>query len=1240
MIASLLQTALNPVAERHRSLRRWRGLALCWMAILIAARVIVVAKLEIPFAPLILGLIAAIISWLVWRRAAAWKPNYHSIARTIEERQPDLHALLVTAVEQRPRRSGGELSFLQQRVVTEAIRASRERPWVDAIPQWVLGAAVIANALLFLAMIVALHDLPLSRNADVAAMVPGGKAVSVTPGDTELERGNGFVVLAKFASNPPPEATLVVTRANQAPERVPLAKNLDDPVFGGGLPNVDADLSYHVEYASEATREFHVHVFEHPRLERADAVLHFPNYTQLPEKKIADTRRVSAVEGTKLSFTMQLNKPVKAAQLVAKNQPPIALTVEAGKAVVSLRELPIAASATYELKLVDADGRSNKVPDQFTIEALPNRRPELKFIQPKGDQRVSALQEISFVAEAWDDFGMPRFGMSYTVADSESKEVVFTQDTKPDERVQGRQMVKLEEVGVKPDDLISWTLWAEDIGPDGAVRRTSSDLYFAEVRPFEEVYRPGQEGGGEGEAGSGEETSKLAELQKQIIAATWNLQRGESTQGGHVSPKYATDEPVIRDSQKHVVEMAEAMREKIDQPRARAFLETAIDAMQEAGKRLGEAANSTEPLPAALTAEQSAYSALLKLASHEFQVSKSKSNGKPSSSQNRQQELEQLDLKAEEKRYETRKEAAPQQNAQQTAQLAILNRLKELAQRQQDINERLKELQTALQEAKDEAQKEEIRRRLKRLREEEQQLVSEADATQQKMQQPENAAALAQERKQLEQTRDQAQRAAEAMERGAVPEALASGTRTGRELQQLRDDFRKKSAGQFSDEMREMRTDARELAARQEAISKQLAEDAQKTARRTLDGSGAQQLAKDFESQQEKLGQLREAMKRVSEQAEAVEPLLSKELYDTLRKNAQQGTDETLKRAGQLATNGFGEHARKFESKAREEIEEVKSGVERAAESVLGNEAEALRTARAEIDALSEQLNREIAKAEPKLAQNDAAAAGGAGANTQDSAEAFKKTSSGDQAGKPVAAQGKDSAEPKEGGGPGLKPREDSAQSAETPNGSGKGESTAQAQSENGSGTEGGEKRGSGKTGDGKGEGKPQGGEGASSKGQNGKGSAPGGEAGDPQRPGEGLRQLTSNNRVGSGNGGAGGTEYGPLAGGGFVEWSDRLRNVEEMLDQPALRNEAAQVREAARGIRAESKKNAAQPAWDEVRSKISLPLAELRNRVSEELARRDSKESLVPIDRDPVPARFAEQVRKYYEDLGRSAPR
>ena len=136
-----------------------------------------------------------------------------------------------------------------------------------------------------------------------------------------------------------------------------------------------------------------------------------------------------------------------------------------------------------------------------------------------------------------------------------------------------------------------------------------------------------------------------------------------------------------------------------------------------------------------------------------------------------------------------------------------------------------------------------------------------------------------------------------------------------------------------------------------------------------------------------------------------------------------------------------------------------------------------------------------------------------------------------------------------------------------------------------------------------------------------------------------GDRNAGANGGGGAAGGGGfdGGYGGGPLTGERFVEWSDRLRNVEEMVDDPALRTEVARIREIAKGMRVEFKQHQTLPKWDMVKTKISAPLAELRDRLTEELARRESKESLVPIDRDPVPAQYAERVRRYYEELGRS---
>ena len=123
--------------------------------------------------------------------------------------------------------------------------------------------------------------------------------------------------------------------------------------------------------------------------------------------------------------------------------------------------------------------------------------------------------------------------------------------------------------------------------------------------------------------------------------------------------------------------------------------------------------------------------------------------------------------------------------------------------------------------------------------------------------------------------------------------------------------------------------------------------------------------------------------------------------------------------------------------------------------------------------------------------------------------------------------------------------------------------------------------------------------------------------------------------------GGIGGWEggvwnRGPLTGEEFRQWEQRLRDVEDLVETPELRNALAAARERARTFRRDMKSDLKKPDWTVVQLEIIKPLVEVRNRVAEELARRDNKDSLAPIDRDPVPNRFAESVRRYYEELGK----
>ena len=165
---------------------------------------------------------------------------------------------------------------------------------------------------------------------------------------------------------------------------------------------------------------------------------------------------------------------------------------------------------------------------------LPDRVPDVKLSFPRGDQRVSRLEELQLQAQASDDFGLLKFGVGFGLAGEDPEFVELGQSAGPNEKRKFSHLIPLENMALETDQVIAYFAWADDYGPDGKVRRTYSDMFFAEIRPFDEIFRPDQSGGGgqgqgEGQGQGGREPIRLVELQKQIVIATWKLQQ---TKGG------------------------------------------------------------------------------------------------------------------------------------------------------------------------------------------------------------------------------------------------------------------------------------------------------------------------------------------------------------------------------------------------------------------------------------------------------------------------------------------------------------------------------------------------------------------------------------------------------------------------------------------------------------------------------------------------------------------------------------
>lgn len=1317
---TLLKQQLTQVARRFQNGRLAMWLILFWS---IALTSVVVAQFQGFRSDRILVFVAATSAIVFAIAVAAFAlsrfafRNEKWIAHQIENRFSSLEQRLVTILEKPVDESHTASLFFRREILKETLVHAERHDWRDAMPTAWYNQLWFAQSVLCFLFLYSASLLVTSSSLDRESINPFGSlesntVLTVEPGNAEIEKGSNVVFTARFQGPLPADVALEYTQEGSIEIlSLPLRRNLKDPVFGGVMLGIEAPVSYRVTYNDTLSESYQIKIFEYPKVTRSDAKIIAPPYSPAPEKLVEDTRRVTIAEGSELTWILHLNKPVAECELVDKEGNTQKLSAVPDKPSTYSVSITPKQSTTWKVNLVDSEGRKNKLPEELIAKVLPNKPPTIKLAKAS-DRRVSPLEEMDLGAKLNDDFGISKVGLAYSINGNAPTEVLLSDSAETSKKLETNYLLALEQLKAKPDQLISYYFWAEDKDSDGQPRRIESDLFFAEVRPFEEIYREGQpqsesqqqqqQQQSQQQGGAQEQAEEAAELQRQIIVAIWNVIRRETEE--ERTEKFDGDLQVIAESQASAIEKLAEVSQAANAPDAeeivaqiRGHMESVIKYLQE-----GREKKDVSPVKNARAAAQSAFAGLLQLRAREHEIVRSRqqqqqSQSQSQSQQNRQQQIDQLELNNQNNPYESQQNPPQTEQEQQAQEVRqAVNRLKELAQRQEDLNEELKKLQSELEAAKTEEEKQNLQEQLDRLRDAQEELLRDADELNERLNEANENEAMEETREQMEKARDNVRQAAESLANKDPNEALSAGTRAEREFEQMRDDLRQKSANQFSDQMQDMVNQAKELNEKQKQLNEQA------TANPNPENSGGlraespdSQLPQDLKDQSQKLTDLLDKMQQTVTEAETSEPLLADKLYDSFRETKQQNIEDNLKQLSQLAEQGVEvgrvPETQRFLEQATQGIDRLQQQIESAAESVLGSEEESLRRALRELDAAAKDVNQELLNAtgrgedpsEEQLSTEDGMPNSEGSGNSPSEGEPNNprdgnrepqngrdgdaqpnETTSRAPADQPGQANGREGNDnPQEANsrerraqspGEGQQRNDEQSNPEQSNNEQRDKEQRDQQQNDQqqGAGRRPGQPQNPGEGEPGQpqspsqndSQGRSQGQRDRQAEGQMPEGQASRGER-DPNQPGESTQQpggrQNRGGRLESLFGGSDDTSAGqnsaaPISGEDFLEFSDRLRDVEEMLDDPDLQSQVARIREAARDIRREARKHASTPQWSLVEKLVANPLREMRVKLQEELLRRTAeKNSLVPIDRDPVPTEFEKAQQKYYENLG-----
>lgn len=446
-------------------------------------------------------------------------------ARHVERRIPAFDGRLVTWFDasrrQRP-------PALLPHLAGNALEVAEQHPPRRAAPTWLLLPPLAVLAAATLALYVTYEAAPASWRLPAERLWTGDllaetrPKIVVEPGDVVVPRGADVLLRAKahgFA------ADILAVNASFAGsgswERATMLPTSEDGAHEFVLVAVNEAVEYYVSAGGARdgrlnSDRFRIEVADLPVVESVELALDYPAWTGL-EGTTQDHGDVAGVEGTQVETRIEANLPLDDAHLVVNDRE---LDLDDGVGMFT-----VDAPGTWHVA-VRHRGEVVRISDDYLIDLLNDRPPEVEFTFPGRDRSATAIEEVALRFSAKDDFGVESLTVRYAVNGSDWTSV-DRPATSVEREADASHMILLEELAVgdeqrpiRPGDVVSVHAVARDHR-----QSTKTALYFVDVRAFDKHYRDmgTNSAGGGGSGGGGAREQELSNRQREIVNATWNL---------------------------------------------------------------------------------------------------------------------------------------------------------------------------------------------------------------------------------------------------------------------------------------------------------------------------------------------------------------------------------------------------------------------------------------------------------------------------------------------------------------------------------------------------------------------------------------------------------------------------------------------------------------------------------------------------------------------------------------------
>jgi hypothetical protein len=892
-----------------------------------------------------LALLALVLRFVV--RPWTKRVTDEQVALYMEEHDPTLKEALSSAIEMGRPIAGDEdrRRFLSPKLIEKLVQQTVERCEnvdyghgieKDALKRSsavLLSVAVGGMVAVLLSPSFLRYGASLLLNPMRSAQAASPYAIVIQPGNAAVARGADQLVTAELSGFDAETAEIgVKVDADGEWKRWPMSYDDAAGRFHFMMFDLDAATDYFVEANGVRSDLFRVDVSDLPYVRQIDLEYVFPDHTGLAPQLVEDGGDVAALRGTRVRLLIHPTVQVPGGVLRVEGAEPVPLqardAIEPGAGSALETTLTVSADGFYRIDLEGFDGTLRAASPDYAIEVLHDQPPSVVIAKPGRDSKVSPIEEVFTEIKAEDDYGLAKVELVYSVNGTEEKTVSLHKGKGKKDLVAGHTFF-LEDFDLKPGDFVSYFARATDTDVVSGPQTATTDIYFIEARPFDRRYSQAQ-GGMPGGGGGGGMEGTLSVRQRQIVAATFKLIRDRKEYGKREWEENITTVALMQGRLKEQVEnLLRRMTTRGITEMEGEFatisesLSKAIEEMEPAEEKLV----AKDP-DAALPPEQRALQHLQRADAvfRDVQVSFDSGGGGgggQAASAEDLADLFELELDKLRNQYET-VERGQRQSAENEVDEA-LQRLQELARRQQQENERLKRQASRLQNQtgggggggqRDLAEEtEELARKLERL-------------------------AREQSRPELEETARRLNQAADAMKRAgtrADTGALAEGLSALEKLKDARRLLDKNRSARLDRDMEDARAQMERIQSQQERVQSEVNRLAAEGAQGGQSSQGGERVQRIFERKDElaeEVQSLESQLDRMARESRGEQKDASRKIQEAANSIRDTKLKEKIRYSKGVVQERSPDYAENFETMISEDVASLAEKLDQAASSI------------------------------------------------------------------------------------------------------------------------------------------------------------------------------------------------------------------------------------------------------------------------------------------------------------------